>query len=298
MINSKARNPYSIETYLPPEQKIIETSTVKQFKALMSMIAGSSMEDQPDVWPIIGAPGIGKTVAIQSYLDSLQPGLSVGQSSSSIAITARPRTTPYSLVGAIVGSFQDEPYNPPRKSTAKALTKAVKAIALHKLEILIIDRADYLYKDSFELLLHICEMAGCPIVAVGLPRMRQLLARHREFAKQGECLTSLQSLGLEEISAIVLPGLTIPLWSFNCQDGTDRAMGERIWKMVSPSMRRLRNLLQLASQIAEAYDAPRITNDIITEAFQWSATQEERRRFAQGSKPQACPAKPTRRVGT
>ena len=60
-------------------------------------------------------------------------------------------------------------------------------------------------------------------------------------------------------------------------------MGKRILKMVGPSLRKLRNVLQIASQIAVAYEQPRITLDILNEAFGWSASLEDKRRITRGA---------------
>lgn len=55
-------------------------------------------------------------------------------------------------------------------------------------------------------------------------------------------------------------------------------MGEAIWNKVNPSLRKLTNLLELASQVARAMNQPTITQACIDEAYQWLMTEEDHHR--------------------
>lgn len=55
-------------------------------------------------------------------------------------------------------------------------------------------------------------------------------------------------------------------------------MGEEIWRRTCPSLRNVRNLLDMASKIAKAKDEPKITIDTLREAYTWVSSHEEKRR--------------------
>src|SRR5206468_3739861 len=61
--------------------------------------------------------------------------------------------------------------------------------------------------------------------------------------------------------------LTLPLWHYDASDPEDRQMGIQLWQRVCPSFRKLRVVLQYASQIACARGAERITQEIVAETL-------------------------------
>lgn len=65
----------------------------------------------------------------------------------------------------------------------------------------------------------------------------------------------------------VLPSMTLPLWHYDVDNPEDRQMGVQLWQRVCPSFRKLRVVLQYASQIACARRAERITSDILAETL-------------------------------
>mgnify|MGYP006306373273 FL=1 len=82
---------------------------------------------------------------------------------------------------------------------------------------------------------------------------------------------------------VVLPNLVFPHWEFNYENHDDQVLGELICDMVGPSLRKLRNLLQIASQMARHYEQQLIDTDMIIEAFSWSASKADQRRLAESS---------------
>jgi replication-associated recombination protein RarA len=265
------------EDRLPPGQKPIETSNVRRFITFMELIT-DSQKRYSTMGVVTGPAGIGKTVSIQAYLDNLEPRAHTGLPGS-IKVTVKPRSTPKALAVDTVDSLRDKPRG---RNSYELADEAAAAIVRNALELLIIDEADRLNEDSFELLRHLFDKTGCPIVVVGLPRILGVIDRHEKFASRVGLRMDFLPLEQDEILNVVLPGLVFERWEFDPSSETDRQMGERIWKMVNPSLRKLRNLLQIASQIAKAYDQPRVTLSTVNEAFSWSATKEDRRRFAQG----------------
>jgi len=268
----------SLEDCLPPGQKLIATSNVKRFKAFLALITDTSkMYSMMGV--VTGLAGIGKTVSIKAYLDGLEPCAHTGLPRST-KVTVKPRSTPKALAVEVAANLGDRPRG---RNIYEVADEAAAAAVRNDIDVLIVDEADRLNEDSFELLRHLFDTTGCPVVVVGLPRILGVIDRHEKFASRVGLRMDFSPLEPKEVLKVVLPGLVFPHWEFDPGRAADQEMGERILKMVGPSLRKLRNLLQTASQIAAAYEQPRITPDILNEAFGWSASPEDRRRLTQAA---------------
>jgi type II secretory pathway predicted ATPase ExeA len=264
------------EDCLPAGQPPIPTKNLRRFKAFMGLI-NDSRKRYPTMGVVTGLAGMGKTVSVEAYLDSSEPRAHTGLPGH-IKVKVKPRSTPKALAVDIVNSLRDKPRG---HNIYEVADEAAAAILRNDLETLIVDEADRLNEDSFELLRHIFDKTGCPIVVVGLPRILSVIDHHEKFASRVGLRMDFRPPEKDEMLGTILPGLIFSCWQFDAQNEVDRAMGERICTMVGPSLRKLRNLLQVASCIAETLDQPRITLAIINEAFNWSATKEDRHRLAQ-----------------
>jgi hypothetical protein len=277
------------EDDLPPGQEPIQTSNVKRFKAFLALIT-DVRKAYSTMGVVTGLAGIGKTVSIKAYLDSLKPLAHTGLPHS-LKITVKPRSTPKALAVEVVTALRDKPHG---RNIYEVADEAAAAVIRNDLDLLIVDEADRLNEDSFELLRHLFDTTGCPIVVVGLPRILSVIDRHEKFASRVGLRMDFLPLASSEVLKVVLPGLVFPHWKFDPDCATDHAMGERIVKIVGPSLRKLRNLLQIASQIATAYERPCITPDILDEAFCWSASSEDKRRITQRAETEKSAPDPRR----
>ena len=122
---------------------------------------------------------------------------------------------------------------------------------------------------------YLIDKTGCPILVVGLPSIWSVIERQEKFDSRVGLRTSFEPLPLQEVIDVVLPGLVLPRWSFDPKDEEDRIMGEELWKRVCPSLRKLRNVLSIASKTAVATNATKITLPLITGAFSWVMSQED-----------------------
>ena len=156
--------------------------------------------------------------------------------------------------------------------------EAAAAIEHNDLKLLIVDEADRLNEDSFDVLRHIFDKTGCPIVLVGLPSILRVVDRHEKFSSRVGLRMQFKPLELEEVLSVVLPELIYPCWVYEPKNAEDRLLGTNIWNRVNPSLRTLANLLDLASQTARAMESPTITQECIDEAFGWMMTQEDQYR--------------------
>lgn len=273
MINDVLKNIDFAADWLPPGQEPIITSSVKRFKAFCDLITDQD-KGYPIMGLIIGDAGLGKTISIKVYLDGLESRLHTSLPSV-IKVEVKPRSTPKALSLDIVAALKDQSRG---GNIYQVSDGAVEAIIRNDLKCLFVDEGNRLDDDSFDVLRYIFDKSGCPIVVVGLPSIESVIDRHEKFKSRVGLRMEFLPLKHEEIQDVVLPNLVFRCWQFDPEDEEDRSMGELICDRVGGSFRKLRNLLQVASQMARHYDAPRITPDMIGDAFKWTASIEDRHR--------------------
>jgi DNA transposition AAA+ family ATPase len=261
------------EDHLPEGQKIIQTKNVKRCRSFLHLLIDPE-RSTPTMGVITAPAGTGKTIATQYYLDSLVPH---SHTALPIAIKLKvmPRSTPRALAKTVLDGLQEKPKG---RNIYEMADEAASAIERNDIKLIVVDEADRLNEDSFEVLRHLYDKTGCPIVLVGLTNILRVIERHEKFSSRVGLRMQFLPLELEEVLTVVLPGLVIPRWIYDPDNTADRLMGTEIWNKVNPSLRKLTNLLELASQIAKAQQATVISMEIIEEAFQWMATQEDHHR--------------------
>jgi DNA transposition AAA+ family ATPase len=234
----------------------------------------------PTMGLVTGSAGLGKTVAIQAYLEELKPRAHTGLPGV-IKLQIKPRSTPKALALDVVAALRDKPRG---RNIYQVSDGAADAIERNDLTCIIVDEADRLNEDSFEVLRYLFDKTGCPIVVVGLPSIESVIDRHEKFKSRVGLRMEFLPVEREEMLETVLPNLVFPRWKFDPGDEDALVMGKLICDMVGPSLRKLRNLLQIASQMARHYDEARITSELITEAFRWAASKDDKRRLTENSK--------------
>jgi DNA transposition AAA+ family ATPase len=252
------------ENRLPVGQAPIMTTSVQRFHAYMQFIMQSREETGYATMGVItGDAGVGKTIAIQTYLQSLVPRAYSGFPAC-VGIKVRPRSTAKALAKTLVATLNGEQAG---HNVYDLEAVSAEAIRRNDLDLILVDEGDWLNVESFELLRHVFDRTGCPIVIVGLPRIMRVINRHEKFASRVGLHMEFLPLTQEEVVMTVLPALTLPYWHYHSDNPADREMGVALWQRVCPSFRKLRVVLQYASQIARARQAERITSEILTETF-------------------------------
>ncbi len=252
------------ENRLPCGQAPIMTNSVKRFHACMQFIMQSREQTGYATMGIVtGDAGLGKTIAIQTYLQDLKPRAYSGFPAC-VSIKVSPRSTAKALAKTLITTLNGERggYN-----VYDMEAMVAEAIRRNDLDLVLVDEGDWLNVESFELLRHIFDRTGCPIVVVGLPRILKVINRHEKFLSRIGLHMEFLPLTQEEVLTTVLPALTLPLWQYDADNPEDRQMGIQLWQRVCPSFRKLRVVLQYASQIASARGAERITQEILAETL-------------------------------
>jgi DNA transposition AAA+ family ATPase len=262
-------SPYH-EDRLPEGQLPIHTSNVKKL-----LTCTMYLTDLDNPYPTIGvvtAPaGTGKTIAanvcqeaIERQFQSVLP--------STLKIKVAPRSTSRILSTDLLEHMGERPRG---DNSAQLTADAAKGIERNDKRLVIFDEGDRLNDDSFEVVRFLLDKTGCPILVIGLPSIWSVIERQEKFNSRVGLRTRFDPLSLQEVIDVVLPGLVLPRWSFDPENEEDRNMGEALWKRVSPSLRKLRNVLSIASKTAIATDACRITLQHITQAYSLVLSQED-----------------------
>jgi DNA transposition AAA+ family ATPase len=252
------------ENRLPVGQAAIMTTSVKRFHAYMQFMMQSRAETGYATMGVItGDAGVGKTIALQTYLQALTPRAYSGFPAC-VSIKVSPRSTAKALAKTLIATLNGEQAG---HNVYDMEAVSAEAIRRNDLDLILVDEGDWLNIESFEFLRHIFDRTGCPIVIVGLPRIMRVITRHEKFVSRVGLHMEFLPLTQEEVLTTVLPALTLPYWQYHQDDSADREMGVALWQRVCPSFRKLRVVLQYASQIARARQAERITPAILTETF-------------------------------
>jgi DNA transposition AAA+ family ATPase len=252
------------ENRLPAGQAPIMTQSVKRFHAYMQFIMQSREETGYATMGVVtGDAGVGKTIALQIYLQSLVPRAYSGFPAC-VSIKVSPRSTAKALAKTLIATLGGEQAG---HNVYDMEAVSAQAIRRNDLDLILVDEGDWLNVESFEFLRHIFDRTGCPIVIVGLPRIMRVITRHEKFVSRVGLHMEFLPLTQEEVLMTVLPALTLPYWHYHADDPADREMGTALWQRVCPSFRKLRVVLQYASQIARARQVEQITPAILTETF-------------------------------
>jgi DNA transposition AAA+ family ATPase len=258
------------EDHLPEGQPLIETRNVRRCRSLMRMITDPQRRT-PTMGVISGVAGVGKTIAAQYYLDSLPPHAQTALPTA-IKVKVMPRSTPKALAQTILDSLLEKPEG---RNIYEIADKAAVAIERNYIKLLVVDEADRLNEDSFDVLRHLFDKTGCRIVLVGLPNILSVIDKYEKFSSRVGLRMPFVPLTIKEVLDTLLPGIVLPCWTYDPEKPTSRQLGEKIWHKVNPSLRNLQSLLETASQMARDEELPAITADLIDEAYLWMMTQQE-----------------------
>lgn len=258
------------EDHLPEGQPVIVTRNVRRCRSFMRLITDPERRSST-MGVITGVAGVGKTIALQYYLDSLTPHAQTALPVA-VKVKVRTRSSPRALAINILESLQEQVRG---RNIYEIADEAAAALERNYIRLLAVDEADRLNDESFEVLRHLFDKTGCRIVLVGLPNILTVVEHHLKFSSRVGLRMPFVPLELEEVLTVVLPQLVFPRWTYDPHQSADRELGTRIWRKVNPSLRNLTTLLATASQMARDEEMLSITSDIIEEAYLWMMTQQE-----------------------
>jgi len=215
---------------------------------------------------VTAGPGCGKTVAARMCADqlaalvqsALPPALmiKVAHESSTIALAQSVREQLGEKGGGRRGY--------------ELANKAADELVANDRPLVLVDEADRLTRETYELLRHLFDQTWCPFVLVGLPEIWTIINSQEKFKRRTLMHMEFHALSTPEMLDTFLPKLTLKHWTFDPKRAADRALGHRLWAHVGPSLGDLRGVLQVASMIADQYGESQITPKIIEHALKYS----------------------------
>lgn len=261
---------------LPAGQHAIQTENKTHFDLFASCVA-ASRDGYAILGLAVGNPGLGKSVSAYDNIIALPPTAHTGLRRG-LLNEIMPGATAREVVRNLVIASDEKPC---RGNRFQLADQAIGAIRDNDIHYIIHDEADRLDDESFDILRHIHDEAGCPGIFLGLPSIRQVINRHEKIKSRIGFHFRFTPLDREETLTVILPQLIFPGWSYDPTNSEDIAMGVRILDVVGGSFRKLRNVLQLASQLATRSGNPsRITREVVDAAIQCSQPSDEAHRGA------------------
>ncbi len=253
------------EDRLPPGQQLIMTNSLEQFFFFVDVIVHArELTGRGSMAVVTGLSGVGKTFAIQAYLNRLQDELHTGLPAA-MALKVSSELTTRELMVTFLTSFGERP----RSHTNRTMiaNMAAEAILDYDLKILFADEADLDWR-GFEFVRYIYIKTGCPIVVVGLRQILHVIRKYEKFeGRVGPHLDFLPP-DQDEVLNKILPQLIFPRWQFDPSSAADIKMGMELWERCKPSFRRLVTVLHYANCLAVKYEKKRISRTILRQTFQ------------------------------
>jgi hypothetical protein len=254
------------EDHLPADQPPIMTSNVTRLEMYLRLTTGAERVYRT-IAVISGPSGVGKTIATGIHAAGWKIRAHTGMSSG-VRLKLKPQATPRSLGEDLMTGMAEKPSRD--HSRYKRADEAASAIDRNDINEVLIDNADELNTDTFNQLCFIFDKTGCSFVLVGLENFKTLIEKHPKFESRCAAPFTFGPLPRKEIVTKFLPKLVIPRWEYHVENEKDLQMGEYIWERVGSSLRNLRNLIQMASQVAREKEEAAITMDTIDIAQKYS----------------------------
>jgi DNA transposition AAA+ family ATPase len=252
------------EDCLPERQPIIQTTGVTRLKLLAEFAISSA--DYRTMGVVTASAGCGKTIAAQNLVNEDDVLTHTGLPSI-IKIKVLPDSTSKALAAVILAGLSEKPMGPNKYELAEEV-----AVALDRndVRLLVVDEADRLNEASFDLLRHIHDKSGRPILMVGLPDILTVIERQEKFRSRVGLRLVFPKVTEEEMLSVVLPQMVFTHWKYDSAEAADRDMGLQIYRRVGSSLRQLRQVLNVADMMTRDREQERISLAILLEAFTWT----------------------------
>jgi hypothetical protein len=247
-----------VRTLLLPQQPYILTDVLQRL-----LVATCLLSDSPQTIGIaIGEAGIGKSTALR-YAQEQQ-----GQQNASsqlVVVQCSPRMTASALITKLCSMIDET-------SATRGYFKigdVVESLSHHNVSLILVDEADQLIEDNLTLLVHLFNATQCSLFLIGRPSLCQQCQKVPQLWSRISLRFQLSPPSFDEILYAILPGLIAPGWIFHPEQKDAQRIAEQLWACASPSLHRLRALVDMASRIAQWRDQPRVTGACIDEAIAW-----------------------------
>jgi hypothetical protein len=242
-------------------QPILITSVMRRFITGARILLNEREKTFPGIGIIGGAVGIGKTMAACHLQQTLVQEVSL---QPSLMLTASPFLTPFRLASRLLQLLEVSTY--PTYDFNQVLSVTLRQRQIH---LLLIDNADLLQGETWEMLRLLSDETPCSLLLIGHPFLRRRLEQYPYLIDRVRIALDLPPVSFDEILNVILPHLAGDRWAFHPEDEKDQRLAEELWSHVTPSLRRLRNVLDIASALAHMRHEASITPTCLAQALQW-----------------------------
>ena len=254
----------TITRTIPDWQQPITTSPVEEFCGFLTMI----LESANAGYPLIGIvysdrAGIGKTTAILAAAETALPP-SHTCNPSTLLLELEPSITQMAFVELILRVLGERPRS---RTKSQLQQRAIEALQGNDIRLIVFDEADQFGRKTFDILRYICGQSTCPALLVGLKPILSIVKPYEQLDSRSFLTHEFKSIDRDEILRVFLPGLAVPLWSFDPANERHRTIGNKIVERACPSLRLIRGIVQTASTIAKLSGAEHVTEEHIDEAL-------------------------------
>lgn len=257
---------------LPGGQPVIQTRSLDLCQAFIKLLADPERV-YPTIGLVYGPPGIGKTTTIDYFLSQLYPQ-SHTKRPAVVRVHIKSRASAKALAPDIIKACGDKPQS---TNDFERLDEAINSLERTHTRLLVADDADdaslealrdlrYIYDELNHKYYHGELPYPFRILLIGNEAVDKLISRHEQFNSRVGLRHKFEALKDEEVLQKFLPQIVFPRWQYDPDNQTDREMGEWIWKVTNPCLRKVFDLLQTADQFTRNQNAPVITLDLIKQA--------------------------------
>ena len=129
---------------------------------------------------IIGRSGVGKSIAVQAFLDS-QSARAHAARPGCVKIKVQHRSSARALAHTLLGALGERPYG---HNVYELSDEVALAVLRTDLELLLIDEADRLNADSYEVLRHVFDSPAAPLSWWVCQQILEVITYQEKFASR------------------------------------------------------------------------------------------------------------------
>lgn len=237
-------------------QPIIMTKVVRQFLDVSFFLEqGKSLHA---IGIVTGPAGIGKTVALSCFHHTLAQKAHSPQ--SNLMLTASSFLTPSRLVSQLLQLLDTSPDHAGYSLSAMLRQRGIRLLS--------IDNADLLKAETWEMLHMLSDETPCSLLLVRHPVLHRHLEQHPYLMDRVSLVLDLQPASFDEVLYDILPQLARDQWTFHAENDEDQRLAKKLWFHVTPSLRRLRNVLDTARALARSCHELGITPAHLSQALE------------------------------
>ena len=210
---------------------------------------------------LVGQAGIGKSTALQAYLQEHQ------YTEAITSVKATPKMTASALFETLLHQLD---WPRAHGSITEQSKEAQQALYHTNTALVVIDQAEGLPTKLFDTVLELAH--ACPLVFVGREQVLLPKLQHPYVSRHQQGRAHLLPFPEADILQQVLPSVNLPPFVFDPKNEQDLALGRALWKLTSPSLRDLQHVIKQAGEVARISQLETVTLECLHAGFTKAVT--------------------------